>query len=138
MVAINARTGEFIVDNFDREGSIKGTGFNKNEYKKIDDCPDYVIILHNHSLNGRTSAQDILTYLKEKKLKISLIVCHDGTLYGIMEVLPETENIYNDILRETMRLTSDENEAKRLATTKLYQINDRLNSRHKLFTIETL
>ena len=35
MLVINARTGEFVVDNFDRDGDMYKTGFNVEEYQKI-------------------------------------------------------------------------------------------------------
>ena len=56
MLVINARTGEFVVDNFDRECDMYKTGFNSEEYQKILDCPDNIIVMHNHSLNGCPSA----------------------------------------------------------------------------------
>lgn len=138
MLAINARTGEFLVDNFERDGSIKGTGFDEKEYQKILDCPDSVVVMHNHSLNGRPSVQDIMTYLHDNHIRLSLIVCHDGTIYNIMDVKPEAEIAYNEFLQEEKTKTTDIDEAKRFATTKLYEANEKLGKRHKLFRIEKL
>ena len=138
MLAINARTGEFLVDNFDRKGSIKGTGFNSEEAKILDNCRDGIILLHNHSLNGRPSAQDILTYLDEEKIKISLILCHDGTVYGIYGVNPKFSDIYNEYLMYEKQRTDDLDEAKRLATTQMYLLNEKLGNRHKLFILKKL
>ncbi len=138
MLAVNARTGKFIVDNFERNGSITGTGFNDQEYQKIIECTDSIALIHNHSLNGRPSIQDLLTYLHDNQIRISIIACHDGTLYSILDVKPETELIYNEILNQTKTLTSNKDEAKRLATTILYQTNDQLDDKHKFFKIEKL
>lgn len=138
MLAINARTGALLVDNFDRKGSIKGTGFTAKEARILDDCKDGIVLLHNHSLNGRPSAQDMLTYLYEEKVKVSLILCHDGTIYGVYGVDTKLPNIYNDFLGQATQKTDNLNEAKRLATTQLYLLNDKLGNRHKLFTIEKL
>lgn len=138
MLAINARTGDFLVDNFDREGSIKGTGFTFEEAQILDECKDGIILLHNHSLNGRPSAQDMLTYLSEERVKISLILCHDGNIYGIYGVSPKFPDIYNDYLEQAKLKTDDLDEAKRLATTQLYLLNDKLGNRHKLFIVEKL
>ena len=44
MLVVNARTGEFVVDNFDRDGDIYKTGFNSEEYQKILDCPDNIVV----------------------------------------------------------------------------------------------
>jgi hypothetical protein len=138
LLAVNARTGEFLVDNFEREGSIRGTGFTFEEAEILDRCRDGVILLHNHSLNGRPSAQDMLTYLAEEKVKISMIICHDGNIYGIYGVSPKFPEIYNEYLENEKLNTDDIDEAKRLATTKLYLLNDNLNEKRKLFYIERL
>lgn len=138
MLAINARTGDFLVDNFNREGSIKGTGFTPEEARVLDDCKDGIILLHNHSLNGRPSAQDMLTYLQEERIKISLILCHDGTVYGIYGVNSKFGDVYNEYLEQAKLKTDDLDEAKRLATTQLYILNEKLGNRHKLFIVEKL
>ena len=138
MLAVNARTGELIIDNFNRKGSIKGTGFNNDEVKELDKCKDGIILIHNHSLNGRPSAQDMITYLNEERVKISLVVCHDGTMYGIYGVSPNFPDIYDDYLEQAKQKTDDLDDAKRLATTQLYLLNERLGNRHKLFILEKL
>ena len=138
MLAINARTGDFLVDNFDRAGSIKGTGFNRNESRIIEECRDGIVLMHNHSLNGRPSAQDLKSYFDEERVKISLILCHDGTIYGIYDVNSRFPNIYKDYLNQAKQKTNDIDEAKRLATTQIYRLNDDLGNRHKLFTLEKI
>lgn len=138
LLAIDARTGEFLVDNFEREGSKYGTGFTEEEYQKIANCPDFVVVMHNHSLNGRPSAQDLMTYLHDEHVRLSLVLCHDGTIYSIMAVKPETEMIYNDLLQEEKTKTTDIDEAKQFATTRLYNMNKKLDAKHKLFTIAKL
>ncbi|MDO5148982.1 MAG: hypothetical protein ACI4KB_08905 [Oscillospiraceae bacterium] len=138
LIAVNARTGEFIVDNFNREGSIRGTGFNEVEAEKLLKCKDSIVLLHNHSLNGRPSAQDLITYLNEDIVRISLIICHDGTVYGIYEVKPEFKIYYEKILDFERQRTSDIDEAKRMAATMMYQLNEKLGDRHKLFMIKKL
>lgn len=138
MLVINARTGEFIVDNFDRDGDMYKTGFNALEYQKILDCPDNIIVMHNHSLNGRPSAQDLITYLKEEKVKLSLILCHDGSIYGIFDVQPEVEGIYEMYLEEAKKRVTSVEEAKRLATTNMYILNEKLGKKHKIFDVRRL
>lgn len=138
MIAINARTGDFLVDNFDREGSIKGTGFTTEESRVLDECKDGIILLHNHSLNGRPSAQDIFTYLVEDRVKVSLILCHDGTVYGIYGVSSKLPDIYDEYLEQAKQKTNDLDEAKRLATTQMYILNEKLGNKHKLFIVEKL
>ncbi len=135
---VNARTGEHIVDNFARTGSVQNTGLTKEEAKKAIKCKDSLIVLHNHSLNGRPSAQDMLTYLKEKQVKLSLILCHDGTIYSIYEVNPEFKPLYYEYLENAKEKTNDIDEAKRWATSQMYILNDKYGMRHKLFQIRKL
>lgn len=132
MIAINARTGEFIVDNFDRDGNMYKTGFNNEESKLVLNCKDSIILIHNHSLNGRPSIQDILTYAKEDKISLSVIACYDGTLYVICGVNKEAFNVYESNLSTQKLSTSDLDEAKRLTMSKFYKINEKLGERHKL------
>lgn len=139
MLAINARTGEFIVDNFERNGNTFKTSFTADEYQKIENCPDSVIVMHNHSMNGRPSAQDMLTYLKEEKMRLSIVVCHDGTVYSISDVKPEMKTVYKKYLEEAKSRMLGDEEAKRFATTRLYEFNDtKLSKNHKLFEVEKL
>ena len=91
--------------------------------------------MHNHSLNGRPSAQDLISYLKEEKVKLSLILCHDGSVYGIFDVLPELEDIYTMYFEEVKTKATSVEEAKRLATTKLYILNEKLGKKQKLFDV---
>lgn len=141
LIAVNARTGDLLVDNFNRKGDIKGTGFTAKEAVALDDCKDGIVLLHNHSLNGRPSAQDLLTYLKEEKIKLSLVLCHDGTVYGIYEVNSLFPEIYNEFLERAKLKTKEKritDEVKRLATTQIYIFNEKLSKRHKLFIVEDL
>lgn len=97
-----------------------------------------IVLMHNHSLNGRPSAQDIMTYLHEERVKLSLIICHDGTIYGIYGVHSKFPQLYEDYLNQSKNQTANIDEAKRLATTKLYQLNEKLSNRHQLFDIRRL
>ena len=108
------------------------------EAESIMKCNDNIVLLHNHSLNGRPSAQDLITYFNEEKVKISLIICHDGVVYGIYEVKSEFVTYYHKVLEFEKQRTSNMDEAKRMATTVLYQLNDKLCDRHKLFLVKKL
>lgn len=138
LLAINARTGEFLVDNFDRDGETYKTGFNAAEYKHIEGCPDSIILVHNHSLNGRPSGQDLLAYLHTEKVKISIIACHDGNIYAIYGINPKFEEQYTRRYEKYKAQTNDKNEANRLATTSLYLLNEELPEKHKLFNVKQL
>ena len=135
LLAVNGRTGEFLVDNFDREAEVYRTGFNDEEMKKINECEDSVIIIHNHSHNGRPSAKDIITYYESDKIKLSLIACHDGDLYCILWVNELFIDIYNELLEIEKSKTMDIEVAKRRATTQIYELNDSVSERHKFFKV---
>lgn len=138
LLAINGRTGQFIVDNFTREGETLHTGFSDEELNKVNECRDSIIIVHNHSLNGRPSYKDLLAYLESPKIKISLIACHDGTLYGIYEVKPEIKALYDDFYKDVKLMGVHDEDAKILATSRLYDLNNSLNDKRKIFTVKNL
>lgn len=135
MLAIDARTGEFIVDNFDRPGQISGTGFTLEEEHKIELCKNNIIVMHNHSYNGPPSAQDLLTYLHNDKIKISFIMCNDGTLYGIYSVKKEFEKFYDECLKQAKEHTSDIDDAKLIARSMFYDANEQLGGSKRLFDV---
>lgn len=138
LLAIDAQTGELIVDNFDRDGDTYGTGFDDNEYEKIKNCSNQIVLLHNHSLNGPPSKQDIMSCLKNDKIAMSVIVCHNGDIYTISDVKPEFETAYNKTF-EKYKINHNENDASRLAMTQIYKENDKITStRHKLFVMKKL
>lgn len=138
LLAINSRTGEFIVDNFKRTGYIKSTGFSPEEMKCIDACPDNLILLHNHSLNTRPSATDLLTFLHEDKVDMSVIACHDGTIYAICGVQPKFELIFNSFLQKRLLQQYNEDAAQCIAMSDTILYNDKKGNRHKLFDVRRL
>ena len=138
LLAINFRTGEFIVDNFQRSGDKRKTGFNIEEYNKILACPDSVVLIHNHSGCDIPSGQDLLTYLHDEKIKLSIIACHNGDLYAIYGVRSIFEEVYNKFLEIEKTKTTDIREAKKRTTTKIYALNETLSDRHKYFIVKKL
>lgn len=138
LLAINARTGDFIVDNFNRSGSEKRTSFIASERMEIDKCKDPIIFVHNHSLNGRPSVQDLLSFLHLENVALSLIACHDGTVYEISYVSPMFETMYNLHVNELKQSMSDMDEIKRLALTRCVDQNSKLGKSKKLFKIRRL
>lgn len=135
MTAISARTGAHIVDNFPRSGWLDHTGFCEMEYKKIQLSTDSVILIHNHSSNSRPSAKDIVTYSSSDKVKISVIACHDGTLYVIWSAKKSVKDVYEFFLNEEKKRFNDSELIKRYATNDLYYLNDKLGKKQKLFEL---
>ena len=117
MVAIDFRTGEVLADNFEKIGSYGGTGFTHQQSKIIKKNRGSVILLLNHPLNDRPSVQEMITYAKNEKIKLTVIACHDGTVYAIYTVK-------EDIRRY-----------KEYATDELYKLNDSLSGKDKIFDI---
>lgn len=135
MTVVSARTGEHIVDNFKRTGYTDHTSFTDNEYSKIKAYPGFVILIHNHPYNGRPSARDIISYAGDEHVKMSIVACHDGTLYAVFAARPNVKDIYEELLAFEKERFRDQEYAKYLATTRLYQLNDGLGARHKLFDL---
>lgn len=138
LLAINARTGDFIVDNFNRSGSEKRTSFIASEKMEIDKCKDLIILVHNHSLNGKPSAQDLLSFLHQENVALSLVACHDGTIYEISYVNPIFEKMFYDRIEYYKANLSDMDEIKRLSLTDLIIENDLMSYKHKLFKVRRL
>lgn len=135
MIAISARTGLLIADNLYRAGVSDHTSFNKAEYKKIQESEDSLVVLHNHSSNGRPSARDIITFSVEDKIKLSLVLCHDGAVYAICNSKKIVKEIFDDLLQKEKERWNDVDYAIIHATSVLYKLNDNLGKNQKLFEI---
>ncbi len=135
LVALDYNTGERIVDNFGREACARGTGFTDEEYSKILNTETNLILIHNHSYNGRPSIQDMISFHNNDKIQLSLVACHNGYLYAIFKITNETISIFNDFLEIEKYKTNDIDIAKRFATNKLYDYNYMLGKKQKIFNI---
>lgn len=136
LLAIDAKTGEFIVDNFDRNGSETRTGFNDNEYQKIEENPNQIILVHNHSSNGRPSPQDLLTCLHNDKIAMSVIVCHNGNIYTISDVKPKFETVYNELVVANKLI--GRHDAEGYALTEICEQNKGASDKRKFFNLKQL
>ncbi len=138
MIAINARTGNLITDNIEREnaGNEYHNAFSDKEYREIQKCRDHIILIHNHSTNVAPSAQDLLTYSKEERIRLSVVACHDGTIYAIYGVARDFPEKYNMVLNRVRENAISEDQAKVTAITLLYRENEKHpGSRYKLFDV---
>ena len=129
MVAVNARTGEFLADNFEQAGYFRGTGFTAKEYKKIEQCTDSVVLISSRIANERPTAQDLYLYLKNERLRLYVIICSDGTLYGIYNVSEAFEAVYKEQLDKAKAETGDVDEVNRLVSEAMYALNDGMEKR---------
>lgn len=135
MFAIDARTGELIVDNFEKTGPIGGSGFTSEEKRKIKLCKNFVIVMRARPNNDPPSAQDLLTYLHNDKIRISFIMCRNGTLYGIYSVKKEFDELYNTYLKQAKERVSNIDAAKHIANTEVYRANEQLGKSDRLFDV---
>ena len=138
LLAIDAKTGELIVDNFSRDGEVHRTGFTIEEHQKLENCPNQIIYLHNHSLNGPPSAQDILTCLHNDKAYMSVIICHNGDIYTISDIKPEFEEQYEKYLETRKQRTNDIVEARCAAVDDTCNYNDSLSEKRQFIKIKRL
>lgn len=138
MIALNFRTGDYITDNFARNGFIGHTSFNEAEIKIINECHDSIALIHNHSKNNRPSAQDLLTYLNNDKIKLSLIACHNGDIYAIYGVEPAFKQMYLEQLELAKQYTNDIDIAKQRTMSRIYEYNEQLSNKRKYVFIVKL
>lgn len=134
MIAVDFFDGHFIVDNFGREGHAKSTAFTQKEYDRIGDS--MVTLIHNHSGNGRPSATDIKSFYNDEKVCLSIIACHNGTLYAIFKVEKAMLSVYEELFTAEKELVGNREDAKKIATSKLYILNEK--SHGKLFDVRML
>ena len=128
-------TGIRILDNFDRDGTVYQTGITKEELDVIHNNSNSVIVIHNHSHNGRPSGKDLLTFLEENKVKLSIVACHNGDLYAIIWVKEQFKELYQERIVDKRVFITDNDEVKRLAMTDMYRLNEQLSDKHKLFHV---
>ena len=133
MIAINSRTGKTLTDNLRRKGNATRTSFTMEEYAKIEECSEKIILIHNHSHNVRPSGTDIVTVAKNDKISMSIVACYDGVVYIIKSAKKDVARIYEKIYND-LRKVYDVDTAKAFATNKLYLENEE----HRLFEIERL
>ena len=105
------------------------------EYQSIQNSADSIILIHNHSSNGRPSARDLISYATDDKIHLSIIACHNGTIYAIYKANKRIEKIYSELLNEEKERWNDVDIANIFATNELYAINDRLGFKQKLFDL---
>lgn len=80
LAAIDARTGQLIVQNTDSNVEFK-SGFNKKQHNKFNDSEASKIMIHNHPTSSRPSDTDFIT-AEKNNLTGALIIGHDGTIYS--------------------------------------------------------
>lgn len=124
MIALDSRTGSFIVDNLESgiDQSFR-TGFTKEQYDLIQSNQGNVILLHNHPGSLRPSGTDILTLWREEKVDASIIVGHDGSVCSISKINRKIplDKIYEDAYNKYIEEGFPKSYAALKATDKLYE-----------------
>ena len=71
----------------------------------------------------------------EDKIKLSLVLCHDGAVYAICNAKKIVKEIFDDLLQKEKERWNDVDYAIIHATSVLYKLNDNLGKNQKLFEI---
>jgi hypothetical protein len=138
LVALDYYDGHRIIDNFKREGQPRSTGFTSEEYEHVLQNDAEIIVVHNHSYNGRPSAKDLITFHDNDRIRLSIVACHNGELYVIFNVSDDMISVYNDLLKGEKEIVNDTDLAKRLVMTRLYDFNEKISPKRKLFDVRRL
>ncbi len=80
LAAFDARTGKLLARN-DTSTKSGATGFSYEQYQATLDCPNGVVLLHNHPNSSRPSATDIKTLFENEQVERSVIACHNGEVH---------------------------------------------------------
>lgn len=83
MVAINARTGVWVVDNLGRAPTRARTAFSRGEMKRVEVCRDGVMLIHNHPASKPPSYRDVLTAASFSAVVASIVLGHDGSVWWV-------------------------------------------------------
>lgn len=122
MLVVDARTGKIIlqVTNSNAIGKLQIT---EDDYKKILEYEDDIILLHNHPNSSRLSHTDIFK-LKEKNVVSVVAVGHDGSVYAAsgLNTKNDIEKIWKEAYNDFKEIWKDDTLAKHYATDVLYSL----------------
>lgn len=124
LVVLDFRTGKEIVSNRSTNNDLR-TGLSRKDYDKVVTHNGDIILLHNHPGGGRPSIADILTAFKQKNVKASIVVGHDGSVSIITNInrKVDIEKIYNEYYNKYKQLGYEGQHAKLKATDDIYNLN---------------
>ena len=138
LVAVNSYTGERIVDNFSKRPDVNRTVFTKKEMKLIEKAKTDIVLIHNHPYNEVPSYKDMAIYCNNREVRLSLVACHDGSLYVLGGVREDFRKVYNSFYEKAKVLLSDHEAANYIATKNMYLFNEQLREKNKLFYVRRL
>jgi len=101
LVAIDARTGELVADNFDTAPArTRTTGLRESDVEKIRQCPHGIMTIHNHPSSKQPSFRDVVTAAENNEIRGSIVVGHDGSVWYVSVSNPSVADqlfaAYND------------------------------------------
>ena len=92
LVIIDARTGEFLLENADWVGlEPSASGVRNEQQNYLDNRGKPYEAIHNHPSNSIPSPQDIKTLFLRKFQVGSTVVCHNGAVYHLEKIKPFDE-----------------------------------------------
>lgn len=99
LAAIDAKTGEPIVNNLGRDGTPRHTYFNDEEAAALDRHEGQVIVIHNHPHSGPPSYGDVVTASRNDSIAGSIVIGHDGSVWFVSAdgaaIAEKLERAYN-------------------------------------------
>lgn len=128
LVAINARTGELLADNFDIEAKSDETGFTSERGRLVESCPDGAVLIHNHPGNTRPSIRDVITAAEEPSVRGSIVAAHDGSLWFVSVDDPSIADLAYSLYNQARQ------ELGRRGGIVALDVLLKQNDKHKLFT----
>ena len=122
VTVIDAKTGENVVNNNTYEVEFK-SAMTEYEYKKMQECKNKVVLIHNHAEGTRPSKTDIFTAYSENKVEASIVAGHDGSVHCIYDIdrNVDIDKIYKDVYNEAIKKYDNKDLATIKATDALYE-----------------
>lgn len=125
LVALDAKTGDLVVDTYSHELVESKATFDDDERKLIHNHKNGVVLLHNHPGDSPPSFPDIRSAMTTEGVSGSLVSGHGGTVYYIEPLqLHDFEERYNILLEEAKQFTTEIERARQIAFMRLEEENE--------------
>ena len=118
MYWLDAETGEIVAKAIDQPLSVKHKIIYTDAIKKAIDGYTGLITLHTHPSSMPPSINDFNTY-HQRKYGISLVICHDGTIYRYNSEQWVRETLCDMYIAQSIRDGYDERKAQIRALEKI-------------------
>lgn len=125
LVALDAKTGDLVVDTYSHKLFESKANFDDDERKLIHSHKNGIVLLHNHPGDSPPSFPDIRSAMTNENVFGSLVSGHGGTVYYIEPLqLQDLEERYNILLEMAKQLTTEIEGARQIALMHLEEENE--------------